>query len=116
MCLIQQNTVDLLLADETGDAKKNDDLVYDSFKGGQHIGGYTSVKSRESQWKRVLLLIIAITVHNIPEGLAVGVGFGATATSQVTMRLTDNIITSDDDRMEIISSILIIGNDVRISS
>lgn len=28
-------------------------------------------------WKRVFLLIVAITVHNIPEGLAVGVGFGA---------------------------------------
>lgn len=24
-----------------------------------------------------MLLVIAITVHNIPEGLAVGVGFGA---------------------------------------
>lgn len=32
-------------------------------------------------WKRILLLIIAITVHNIPEGLAVGVGFGAIGTS-----------------------------------
>lgn len=30
-----------------------------------------------SSWKRILLLLIAITVHNIPEGLAVGVGFGA---------------------------------------
>lgn len=30
-----------------------------------------------AQWKRILLLIVAITVHNIPEGLAVGVGFGA---------------------------------------
>merc|ERR1719357_1332621 len=28
-------------------------------------------------WRRILLLIVAITVHNIPEGLAVGVGFGA---------------------------------------
>ncbi|XP_064406931.1 zinc transporter ZIP11-like isoform X2 [Halichondria panicea] len=28
-------------------------------------------------WRRILLLIIAITVHNIPEGLAVGVAFGA---------------------------------------
>ncbi|KAL4240248.1 hypothetical protein ACF0H5_001042 [Mactra antiquata] len=28
-------------------------------------------------WKRILLLIIAITIHNIPEGLAVGVAFGA---------------------------------------
>lgn len=28
-------------------------------------------------WKRIMLLIIAITVHNIPEGLAVGVSFGS---------------------------------------
>ncbi|KAK6170525.1 hypothetical protein SNE40_018899 [Patella caerulea] len=34
--------------------------------------GYT-----ETSWKRILLLIIAVTIHNIPEGLAVGVGFGA---------------------------------------
>jgi len=31
----------------------------------------------EKNWRRILLLIVAITVHNIPEGLAVGVGFGA---------------------------------------
>jgi len=30
-----------------------------------------------AHWRRILLLIVAITVHNIPEGLAVGVGFGA---------------------------------------
>lgn len=34
-----------------------------------------------SQWKRIMLLVIAITVHNIPEGLAVGVSFGAIGTS-----------------------------------
>lgn len=27
-------------------------------------------------WRRILLLIIAVTVHNLPEGLAVGVAFG----------------------------------------
>ena len=32
---------------------------------------------REEHWRRILLLIVAVTVHNIPEGLAVGVGFGA---------------------------------------
>jgi len=30
-------------------------------------------------WKRTVLLVLAITLHNIPEGLAVGVAFGAAA-------------------------------------
>jgi ZIP family zinc transporter len=30
-------------------------------------------------WRRTTLLILAITLHNIPEGLAVGVAFGAVA-------------------------------------
>jgi ZIP family zinc transporter len=30
-------------------------------------------------WKRTTLLVLAITLHNIPEGLAVGVAFGAAA-------------------------------------
>lgn len=30
-------------------------------------------------WQRSVLLILAITIHNIPEGLAVGVAFGAAA-------------------------------------
>lgn len=32
-----------------------------------------------TNWKRSVLLILAITLHNIPEGLAVGVAFGAAA-------------------------------------
>ncbi|XP_076263558.1 zinc/iron regulated transporter-related protein 48C isoform X1 [Rhynchophorus ferrugineus] len=36
---------------------------------------------QHGRWKRIMLLVIAITVHNIPEGLAVGVGFGATGSS-----------------------------------
>lgn len=33
----------------------------------------------KTNWKRSILLVLAITLHNIPEGLAVGVGFGAVA-------------------------------------
>ncbi|XP_064478958.1 zinc transporter ZIP11-like [Ornithodoros turicata] len=33
------------------------------------------------RWKRIFLLVVAVTVHNIPEGLAVGVGFGAAGSS-----------------------------------
>ncbi|XP_022903598.1 zinc transporter ZIP11 isoform X2 [Onthophagus taurus] len=36
---------------------------------------------QHGQWKRIMLLVVAITVHNIPEGLAVGVGFGAVGSS-----------------------------------
>lgn len=32
-----------------------------------------------TSWRRTTLLILAITLHNIPEGLAVGVAFGALA-------------------------------------
>nr|XP_055031080.1 zinc transporter ZIP11-like isoform X1 [Misgurnus anguillicaudatus] len=35
-----------------------------------------------SSWRRILLLILAITIHNIPEGLAVGVAFGAIGKTQ----------------------------------
>ncbi len=33
----------------------------------------------KTAWHRATLLVLAITLHNIPEGLAVGVGFGAAA-------------------------------------
>ncbi len=32
-----------------------------------------------TSWRRAMLLFLAITLHNIPEGLAVGVAFGAAA-------------------------------------
>lgn len=41
----------------------------------------TTQDNIRQQWKRILLLIVAITVHNIPEGLAVGVGFAAVGSS-----------------------------------
>jgi len=33
----------------------------------------------KTSWQRSVLLVLAITIHNIPEGLAVGVAFGAAA-------------------------------------
>jgi ZIP family zinc transporter len=33
----------------------------------------------QTSWRRSILLVMAITLHNIPEGLAVGVAFGAVA-------------------------------------
>ncbi|MFN3920391.1 MAG: ZIP family metal transporter [Methylohalobius sp.] len=38
-------------------------------------------------WKRTMLLVIAITLHNIPEGLTVGIVFGAASAGQATTSL-----------------------------
>jgi ZIP family zinc transporter len=43
-----------------------------------HQGLATSeAEGIKTTWQRSVLLVMAITLHNIPEGLAVGVGFGA---------------------------------------
>ena len=43
-----------------------------------HIGfPMKEAESRKTSWRRSILLVLAITLHNIPEGLAVGVAFGA---------------------------------------
>jgi len=45
-----------------------------------HFGFPTEeVEGLKTSWRRSTLLILAITLHNIPEGLAVGVAFGAVA-------------------------------------
>ncbi|XP_041491645.1 zinc transporter ZIP11 isoform X3 [Microtus oregoni] len=45
-----------------------------------------------SSWRRMALLILAITIHNIPEGLAVGVGFGAVEkTASATLESARNL-------------------------
>ncbi|XP_064439596.1 zinc transporter ZIP11 isoform X7 [Mirounga angustirostris] len=45
-----------------------------------------------SSWRRITLLILAITIHNIPEGLAVGVGFGAVGkTASATFESARNL-------------------------
>jgi ZIP family zinc transporter len=47
-----------------------------------HLHSRLSIEHSEgirTSWNRSVLLILAITLHNIPEGLAVGVAFGALA-------------------------------------
>ena len=38
---------------------------------------FRTVEGVKTSWHRATLLVLAITMHNIPEGLAVGVAFGA---------------------------------------
>jgi ZIP family zinc transporter len=52
----------------------------DKFMPHLHLNfGENETEGMKTQWKKTTLLILAITLHNIPEGLAVGVLFGAAA-------------------------------------
>jgi len=43
-----------------------------------HVGfPMAEVEGIKTSWHRSILLVLAITLHNVPEGLAVGVAFGA---------------------------------------
>ena len=45
-----------------------------------HLGFSTSeAEGIKTSWRRSILLVLAITLHNIPEGLAIGVAIGAVA-------------------------------------
>lgn len=45
-----------------------------------HLGMPTEeAEGLKTSWRRSILLVLAITLHNFPEGLAVGVAFGAVA-------------------------------------
>jgi zinc transporter, ZIP family len=50
-----------------------------------HLGLQPSqAEGIKTGWQRSVLLVLAITLHNIPEGLAVGVAFGAAATGNIS--------------------------------
>lgn len=54
--------------------------VCDAFLPHLHIGlPTTEAEGVSTSWRRSTLLVLAITLHNIPEGLAVGVLFGGAA-------------------------------------
>jgi ZIP family zinc transporter len=43
-----------------------------------HFGlALSQAEGPKTKWQRTILLVLAVTIHNIPEGLAVGVAFGA---------------------------------------
>ncbi len=47
-----------------------------------HLGfPEADIEGLPTSWKRSTLLMLAVTLHNIPEGLAVGVAFGAAASA-----------------------------------
>lgn len=57
-----------------------------------HIGpSEQEPEGLKTTWRRSVLLVLSITLHNIPEGLAVGVAFGAAAIDSSAASLTGAI-------------------------
>lgn len=55
-------------------------LIVDKLLPHLHLGlSVDKAEGIKTSWQRSVLLVLAITLHNIPEGLAVGVAFGALA-------------------------------------
>jgi len=55
-------------------------LLIDKLLPHLHLGlSADKAEGIKTSWQRSVLLVLAITLHNIPEGLAVGVSFGALA-------------------------------------
>lgn len=58
-----------------------------------HIGlSMGNAEGVKTSWQRSTLLVLAITLHNIPEGLAVGVAFGALSGNPDSATLTRAIV------------------------
>jgi len=55
-------------------------LLMDKLLPHLHMGlAMDKAEGIKTSWQRSILLVLAITLHNIPEGLAVGIAFGALA-------------------------------------
>jgi zinc transporter ZupT len=59
-------------AAEAAHAKKNDGLARAATPA-EEDSSLELAAAKSGSWRRILLLVFAITLHNIPEGLAVGV-------------------------------------------
>ncbi len=67
--------------------------LVDAFMPHLHIGEPNQEpEGVKTGWQRSVLLVLAITLHNIPEGLAVGVGFGAAAAELPAASLTGALV------------------------
>lgn len=60
-----------------------------------HIGfPVTQAEGIKTTWRRSILLVLAITLHNLPEGLAIGVVFGALGNGVSSVTLTAAVVVA----------------------
>ncbi len=71
--------------------------------------GVESEPHQQTQLSRVLLFVVAIAIHNLPEGIAAGVGFGAGDTSQALIIAGGIALQNVPEGMVIIAPMLAAG-------
>lgn len=66
---------------------------FDRFLPHLHMGlSRDKAEGIKTSWQRSVLLVLAITLHNIPEGLAVGVAFGSLANASDTGAMAGAVV------------------------
>ncbi len=77
-----------------------------------HLHGMMGVESEEhnnSSLNKVLLFVLAIAIHNLPEGIAAGVGFGSENTAQAMIIAAGIALQNIPEGMVIIGPMLAAG-------
>ncbi len=73
------------------------------------LSGELEEKHLSASWSKVLLFVTAIAIHNFPEGIAAGVGFGSGNTSQALIIAGGIALQNIPEGMVIISPMLAAG-------
>ena len=73
------------------------------------LTGTNPENTKDDRSKKVLLFVIAIAIHNLPEGIAAGVGFGSSDTSQALMIAGGIALQNIPEGMVIIGPMLAAG-------
>lgn len=73
------------------------------------VGEDTEAHLHESRMNKVLLFVLAIAIHNLPEGIAAGVGFGTGNNAEAFMIALGIALQNIPEGMVIISPMLSVG-------
>lgn len=66
-----------------------------------------------TSWKRSVLLVLAMALHHIPEGLAIGVGYGAAGVEQTALELSSATVLTFSIMLQNVPEGLIVATALR---
>lgn len=75
----------------------------------QRLSGLEATSDKSDRINKVLLFVLAIAIHNLPEGIAAGVGFGTGNTAQAITVAVGIALQNIPEGMVIIAPMLALG-------